>query len=52
MAICPGFEVKNVTVQHEDKEGFLFLQKYTSLNVTCLRDHVIYFHSVDHVFCF
>jgi hypothetical protein len=44
VATCPGFEVKNVTVQHEDKEGFFFsLQKYTSLNVTCLRDHVFCF---------
>lgn len=25
VAICPVFEVKNVTVQHEDKEGFFFL---------------------------
>ena len=24
MVICPGFEVKNVTVQHENKEGFFF----------------------------
>jgi len=24
VAICPGFEVKYVTVQHEDKEGFFF----------------------------
>lgn len=25
MAICPKFEVKTLTVQHEDKEDFFFL---------------------------